>query len=294
VCAYHGLSEPLFVTLCVTGLLSFLAGSSEDYRRPLLVFTGFLLLGMAVLVRANYILWIGFLFIGLVAGAMRDRRIPGIRELSLLVCAATVFLLPPVLWAARNHRICGEFPVLSTLRGQTFYGGNNAVVAGQNKYWGYWIFPNSIPGETAMWDLSRTMSEYEVDVYYYNKGKTFIRSNLARMPKLELGKLVRAYVPIPWNPGLRSWALAAFRWAIYVGLFLGLMSAWGQLGRLWRIALTATLLTNVATVLIFYGYTRFAFVIEPFYFPFVGVGLSEVFFRKQIKSGNSGTGVRLW
>jgi hypothetical protein len=265
----------------------------DDYRRPLLAFTGFLLLGLSVLVRANFLLWIGFLFLGLVVRGMRDRRLPGARELAVLAAGAIIFLLPPMLWAARNHRVCGDFPFLSTLRGQTFYGGNNEIVAGQKKFWGYWVFPDQIPGETTMWNLSRTMSAYEVDVYYTNKGKTFVRDNLLGMPKLELGKLVRAYVPLPWNPSLRSCALAAFRWALYIGLVLGLACAWGRLDRVGRMSLVAVGLTNVATVLIFYGYTRFAFVIEPFYLPFVGVAVSELLLRKQMKSGSSGTGVRL-
>jgi len=293
VCAYDGLSEPLFITLCVAGILCTQAGALDDYRRPLLAFTGFLLLGLSVLVRANFLLWIGFLFLGLVVRGMRDRRLPGARELAVLAAGAIIFLLPPMLWAARNHRVCGDFPFLSTLRGQTFYGGNNEIVAGQKKFWGYWVFPDQIPGETTMWNLSRTMSAYEVDVYYTNKGKTFVRDNLLGMPKLELGKLVRAYVPLPWNPSLRSCALAAFRWALYIGLVLGLACAWGRLDRVGRMSLVAVGLTNVATVLIFYGYTRFAFVIEPFYLPFVGVAVSELLLRKQMKSGSSGTGVRL-
>ena len=144
-----------------------------------------------------------------------------------------------------------------------------------------------------MWELSRTMSAYEVDVYYVNKGKTFIRENLPSMPGLMLGKIVRAYVPIPWNPSLRSSALAAYRWAITIGLILGCFYVWGGLSHEFRLALLAMWLTNVATVLIFYGAARFAFAIEPFYLPFAAVAVSELVFRKQVKSGSSGTSIRL-
>ena len=99
----------------------------------------------------------------------------------------------------RNYKISGEFPVLSTLRGQTFYGGNNDLVANTWRWWGYWVFPNAIPGETPMVELAEFMSEVDVDAYYTQRGKAWIRAHIAGLPRLALGKLTRAYVPVPWK-----------------------------------------------------------------------------------------------
>ena len=195
------------------------------------------------------------------------------------IAAVMLFLLPSSLWAARNYRVCGHFPVLSTLRGQTFYGGNNDVVADTLEWWGYWVFPNSIPGEPTMYALSRSMSEYEVDAYYFDKGKAWVRQHRSAMPRLVLGKLIRAYVPVPWRPSAKSWAVAACRGLLYLLGAVGLWLARHRLSpRLW-IALVAMALANVLTVVAFWGCARFAFELEPLVIPFAIAACFAPFLR---------------
>ncbi len=274
VCADEGLSEPFFLLLALGGALLLRHGlvapdpAARVTRRLPFIAAGMLLLGAASLVRANFLLWIGFFglgtfwWLGLRGGW---RRPAGWAALAL---GALVFLAPPLLWAARNHRVCGAFPVLSTLRGQTFYGGNNILVASERAYWGYWVFPNQIPGERTLLELSRTMSEYEVDVYYTDRGRAFLRENPGRIPGLLLGKLVRAYVPVPWVWSVGSVGQAGIRAGFYLLVLAGLFRLGRVLGPGDRAILAAMVLTNAAMVLMFYGYSRFAFALEPFLMPF--------------------------
>ncbi len=192
----------------------------------------------------------------------------------MAVVLILLFLLPPLLWAGRNYHVCGHFPVLSTLRGQTFYGGNNSVVADTLEYWGYWIFPNSIPGEPTMYELSRTMSEHEVDVYYFNRGVAWVRQHAAAMPRLVLGKLIRAYVPVPWKPSAKSAAVAGCRLALYMLSGIGLCLWWRRLDPAFRVVLVAMVLANALTVVLFWGCARFAFELDPVLIPFAALALT--------------------
>jgi hypothetical protein len=160
--------------------------------------------------------------------------------------------------------------VLSTLRGQTFYGGNNSVVADTLEYWGYWVFPNSIPGEPPMVELAQTMSEYEVDAYYYNRGLGYLRAHLFQAPRLLLGKLIRAYVPMPWKASWGAYAVGVYRVVLYLAAVFGFAWLWRGLDRRYGLVLGAMLWTNALTVLLFWGCARFAFPLDPFLLPAAG------------------------
>ncbi|MDA1043890.1 MAG: hypothetical protein O3C57_01565 [Verrucomicrobia bacterium] len=288
IAAQEGLSEPAFLVLVAGGTLLLLRSlpaffydaenggpprTCWDWSCALL---GFLLMGTSCLVRANFLLWL--FFFGVLMGIVFLRR-PSRARFLVLAFGALLFVLPPLGWAVRNYRICHHFPVLSALRGQTFYGGNNEIVLHDKKWWGYWIFPNQIPGETEMVKLAKTMSEYEVDVYYHDRGKAFIAAHKPEMPKLLLGKLTRAYVPIPWSRSLGSYAINGFR-AVFMALAAaGLVLAWRKTDAGFRFNVTAMVLTNLLTVLIFYGYSRFAFVLEAFFVPFIGVAVASAIAR---------------
>jgi hypothetical protein len=268
--AYFGLSEPFFLLLVAAGVVLLLSWP----RLPALA--GVLLLGCACLVRANFVLWIGFFVVlyGLYALCTRVQLRP--RLIAQAAICILLFCIPPGLWMWRNSRVCGHFPVMSTLRGQTFYGGNNQVVAENLEFWGYWVFPDSVPGETPMRELAATKSEYEVDDYYYRKGTAYITGNIMKMPRLWLGKLVRAYVPIPWKPSMGSYAVSAFRWLLYAGVVLGLCVGWRGVRPVYHAALLSILATGAVAVLGFWGCARFAFAMEPFLLPIVGAGAASL------------------
>jgi hypothetical protein len=186
--------------------------------------------------------------------------------------------------------VCGHFPVLSTLRGQTIYGGNNSVVANDLNYWGYWVFPDSIPGETPMAELAGTRSEYEVDVYYYDRACSYIRENWFGLPRLLLGKLVRAYVPVPWKPQWASYGVCAYRILLYLAAIAGVFLGLRRVPRGYGVLLLAMLLTNIMTVLIFWGVTRFAFVLDPFLLPFAGLAMVRALPTRPGKQGMKAEG----
>ncbi len=267
--AYQGLSEPLFLALVAGGVCLLLRPGLRARA------CGAFILGCSCLVRTNFILWIAFAGVLLGVHAARNRLRATRRDLATVLVCAVLFGLPPLAWAARNYAVCRHFPVFSTLRGQTFYGGNNEVVANTLEHWGYWVFPNLVPGESPMGALADTMSEYEVDVYYYEKGKAYVRANWFAVPRLWLGKIVRAYVPIPWKPSWGSYAVSAYRWLLYLGAIWGMAAVWRKTEPMYRTAVLAMLLTSVATVVLFWGCARFAFAVEPFLLPFAAMVVAE-------------------
>lgn len=264
-----GDSEVFFLVLALGGVL---LAMGRGWRR----LAGVAILGLACLVRAYFILWIGFAVGFQLMRLWVNRRPVSARGLAALAAGVALFVLPPFLWAARNYRICHHFPVFSTLKGEVFYGGNNPVVSENLLYWGYWVFPNEIPGETPKVDLARTRTEYELDNYYDRKGKEWLAQNPSAIPRLTLGKLVRAYVPIPWKPNWGSYAVSAFRWLLYAAALVGACRCWRRAPFAYVAATAAVVLTDVVTVALFWGCARFAFVIEPFLLPFAAMGLLEI------------------
>jgi hypothetical protein len=235
-------------------------------------------MGLGCLVRANFVLWLPF---AAVVAAWAYRRVLGtawIRAHALGVLAGVLLFAAPVAgWVLRNYAVSGRAPVISTLRGQTFYGGNNAVVADDLAYWGYWVFPNSIPGEPPMVELAKTMSEVEVDRYYYGKGREFVKRHAFALPRLLLGKLVRGFVPVPWKPGWGAYALAAFRLCLYAAALAGLWWFGRRAGPAFAVVTLGAAGVALATVLAFYGYVRFTFVLDPYLLPFAGMAVVELF-----------------
>lgn len=280
--AYSGLSEPLFVFLVATGislclwawavLRERLAGALQGMS---CVALGAVLLGYACLVRVNFLLW-GFILLGWWIFLIASKSAAGRNSFAPIVLSALLFLAPACFWAMRNYAVCGRFPVFSTLEGQTFYGGNNSIVAEDLEQWGYWVFPDQIPGEKKMREMATAMSELDVSDYYVNKGKCFLRQNWFSLPRLWLGKLTRAYVPVPWKPVLGSYLVSAYRWILYAGVAIGLLLCWREVYVPYRVSLAAMAITSVATVLVFWGCARFAFVFEPFFMPLFGAGIVHI------------------
>jgi hypothetical protein len=255
------LSEPLFLVLCLGGFLVLI--SSRLWRW----LVGAFLMGLAVLTRANFLLW-GFAFCGFLLIRSLFSRTFSLRATALVGVGLLLFLAPVSIWVARNYRVSGKFPVVSTVRGQTFYGGNNEVVANNLSQWGYWVFPDRIPGETPMRELASTMSEYEVDAYYYAKGQAYVQKHLCAMPRLWLGKLLRGYGPIPWNPSLGGYAQGLFRGSLFILALIGCVLARTRVFSFPSLGVMSLVAVNVLTMLVFWGSPRFSLAIEPFLIPF--------------------------
>lgn len=262
-----GLSENLFMLLTV--LAAWCAVKNEKLWP-----VSALLFGAGCLVRSNFILMAGFfplvgwLYLRVAGRALTLRYV---RRAAILVIW---FLLPSSLWIARNYAVSGHFPVLSAMRGETFYGAYNDVVANDLGVWGYWVYPPEIPGETEKRALAATMRDEAVlDDYYFKKGKEYAMTHKAALPRLFLGRLIRAYVPVPWVPDAAADAVALLRIALYA-VFIATFPIWRRKsGATFNVLLLTMTLVSVSGVILFYGTPRFAFVLEMFFVPCAAFGL---------------------
>lgn len=277
--ADEGASEPLFVVLVIAATLLML-------WKPVTESAGFLALGTAALVRPNLILfaifWPAILFLQCFAAAKKGK--PCVHD-SCAAFAAKIaaciflFLLPSGIWVLRNYKASGRFPALGSLQGQTFYGANNHLVASTWRYWGYWVFPDSLPGEPSMRALAATKTEMEINDYYMERGMKYIRANFHVLPRLLCGKLVRAYVPIPWKWSMETAFVALFRWVFYTLAAWGVLRLWRTLDAGYRTIFLAHALTNLTSVLIFWGCARFAYPMDPLLSPFVSTVCAKLLLR---------------
>jgi hypothetical protein len=257
--AAGGFSEIPYVFVAALGIFLILLGGRA-------VYAGALILGLSALVRSNFVI------LPVMVGVAAVPWFRGKLDRKKIALAAVLFWLPSGLWIARNYLLIGQFPVLSTIEGETLYGANNDYVASTLSVWGYWVFPNEIPGETAKKELAKTMSEREVDLYYHRKGMAFIKQHWFEQPRLEVGKLIRGFVPVPWAPGWTPYLVFFFRGLLYAAILWNLKTLKG-LNPVFRSIATGMFLVVFMTVLIYYGTYRFTFCFEVFFLPVVAIGL---------------------
>lgn len=263
-----GATEPLFVFLTALGLVAMHRGRGGVYG-------GAFFLGLSCLVRQFFVIFpFGLLAVCLLVHPWRHPRGP--LWWRRLLIAGLLFLMPAAVWCYRNYKVCGRAPVLSTLRGETFYGANNPVVANQLETWGYWIMPDEIPGEVKKRRLSLTLTEAETDRYYFQKGLSHVRAHWFELPRHLLGKLIRGYVPIPWAPSWSSHAVFSYRWALYIAFAITLNAALQSCPQPYPKLLAAMWFTSVTVTLIFYGAARFTYCFEPFLIPFIAKGVQSM------------------
>ena len=266
--AWAAMSEICFVVFFVAGVLLL----SLDNRERLLVCTiGGLCLGFSILIRPNYVLLPVF------AAAIIFLKTNGLKFLFHKSSAwIYVALIPVTFWAVRNYYVVGEFPVISTISGETLYGANNAVVANTSDYWGYWIFPDKIPGQETKKSLSTTYNELEMNKYYTKKGVEYIKANISALPKHILGKLTRSYVPIPWVGSFDAYIAFGFRFVLYC-LVIGLFPFWHKKPpQMYETILYSALAVSLVTTVVFYGCSRFSFCFEGLLIPIVAVAASSI------------------
>jgi hypothetical protein len=265
-----GMSEILFVMILAIGLTILLAGRHG-------LFPAALILGTAALVRSNFIL-VPPLFLALTL-LMHSSRIELLNrvKLSRAALAFVLAMTPALLWTIRNAEVTGRFPFPTSGEGQLIYGGNNDVVANNLEYWGYWVAPDNIPGESPKLTLARQLgSELALNDYYHRKAMDWIKHNLSSMPRLELGKFIRAFVPIPWVPRPASYAVFACRFLLDV-FWVVLLPFWRpQMNRTYLLFCSAMAITQLITTAMFYGLFRFTHCyIEIFFVPCIALGLQQ-------------------
>ena len=246
-----GLSEVSFVMVIAMGLTALLAGGRWFY-------VGSFILGIAALIRANFILVpIVFLVLALVFRPARATLLKRGNPVRVVVACMLAFA-PALIWTIRNDLITGRFPFLSSTEGETFYGSNNPVVADTLEHWGYWVMPDEIPGETPKMELAQRLgTDLALNDYYHRKGADWIKANLRALPRLELGKFIRAFVPIPWVPLTVSYVAFSYRFLLYVFWFALLPFWWRGMNRTYLLFCLAMTVVHVITTAIFYGLYRF-------------------------------------
>lgn len=254
MCAYPS-CEPIGITFIL--LYLFVASFSVERIRILSVFFSGLMLSFACLVRPNWLL-IGVLHVLAILWLYCKKK-------KTAVLAVVVFglalILPLTPWLARNAILFGKFPIMGAGAGETFYGGNNnisAIVGG--KYWGRLVMPFRLPGEPPLYELAARMNEYEVDKYYIHQGMKWVKSHPSDLPGLVLGKLYKAYIPIPRVKTAASLAGSLYRWLIYGCALVGMGLYWKGREKIPCIsvaALLAVFMAHLVTVVLFVGDLRF-------------------------------------
>jgi hypothetical protein len=110
------------------------------------------------------------------------------------------------------------------------------------------------------------MSPLEINDYYHDRAVAWLRANKAAIPRLYLGKLIRAFIPIPWIPTLASYAAFSYRFLLDV-LFLALAPWWwGRVDRRYLLFLSAMFVVNLVTVVVYWGVFRFTHVFVEIFF----------------------------
>ena len=247
----YGYSEGSFVLALTAGLLLLL---TAGWKQVL----GSFVLGLSVLSRSNVII---LPFLVAFLAFFWDRSL--LRYWKRWVFLTAVFLIPAILWIGRNYLAAADFPLLTSVEGETLYGGNNARVADSLQEWGYWVLPDLVPGETPKLVLAREMTEAQLNDYYRRQGMAFIKQHWFAYPRLLLGKLIRGFVPVPWVP-LKSSLVAFFlRFLLYAGAIWALSRHVIQ-NLYFKIFLGAMFLATLATTIIYYGTYRFTFCLEPY------------------------------
>ena|SRR5271165_2925814 len=274
-----GMSEVLFVTIIAIGLAILLSD-----RRWLL--PGALFLGTATLVRANFIL-VPFLvlFMALLIDSTRTELLNRVR-LSRALLACMLATTPVLLWSVRNAVVTGQFPFPCKGEGQLIYGGNNGVAANNLEYWGYWVMPELIPGERTKVTLAQELgSDLALDDYYHKRAMDWIRGNPGALPRLELGKFVRAFVPLPWVPNPATYAVFFCRFLLDAFCIALLPYWWPKMNRAYLLFLAAMAITQIITTAMYYGIFRFTHCyVEILFVPCLAVGLQEWNARRARKS----------
>jgi hypothetical protein len=263
---FGGYSEPVYLLVTFAGLILAFEGGK-------LAWFGVLLGGIGVLSRSNYVV-LPEILLGVTA-LFRPKSLRSWSNLRLWVLGAVLFSTPSAIWIVRNYAVSGYFPVLSAMEGETLYGGNNARVANDLNWWGYWIMPNEIPGEQTKQALAATRTEVELNKYYHDRAVEFIRDNWFSWPRLLVGKLVRGFVPVPWAPLAASYVAFLCRACVYAA-FIAACFLWRGHNVPYSLLVGAMFLVTLETTVIYYGAFRFTFCVEPFLFPFIvaaGVGL---------------------
>jgi hypothetical protein len=253
-------SEPCSITFMMLFLLFALRARPVGWWRYLVAG---LMLGVSCLIRTNGLViavCFGLAFLWVYRKAWHR----SVGQMLVFGCAVLIPLMP---WVARNYQTFNHFPILGAGGGETFFGGNNDLAADRKSpMWGYIVQPGNIPGATPLVVLAATMNEYEVDKYWMEQGRLWLTTNPSKIPGLVVGKLRRAFIPIPYNARspvvLASSAYRAFLYVATLAAFIVLMRKKISMPAEVWLLLGSVCVANVVTTVLFCGIVRYVIGFE--------------------------------
>jgi 4-amino-4-deoxy-L-arabinose transferase-like glycosyltransferase len=252
-------SEPLYAFLFVGSLLACL--QFAKYPGWFYSVAGGLLLGLAILVRANGIIMVPLLFAWSIWQFRKAKRLVVVQALSIPLLAMLV-LVP---WIARNYRTFHAFVPFDTSGGDVLLGSYNRITASDPLYYGYWVFPTSELAEYRK-QIIASNDEVSRDRVERRLAIQWIENHRDKLLYLVESRFRRSLTPF-----LESRSPALFR--------IGMMTAWGPIVVFLALGFFPTLvfflrahnpgwivhlgiLHFVLTALVFWGASRFRYPVE--------------------------------
>ncbi|MDZ4814886.1 MAG: glycosyltransferase family 39 protein [Verrucomicrobiota bacterium] len=216
--------------------------------------------GGALLVRANIALLMPMLGIWAI---ITFRKRLKVLVTSILIPLCVLLMLSP--WVYRNYKVFGAFVPLTSTGGSSLLQGNNRITATDPKYYGYAYWDSSLPEYREQ--LRAPNNEFERDRVAKQLAKEWLSDNKDKWFYLAQAKLRRAFTPF-----LQADSPLIFR--------VGMLLAWGPFLVLLIVLFIPTLAAAVRNAsgtwllhlliaqyalssVIFFGYARYRFPVEP-------------------------------
>lgn len=270
------IAEALYLFLLTLALLLAVRTQGQPSYRGFAVLG--LLLGLASLAKPATLLLVPLVVVWVWIAPPPRQAWARLAQCLLLVALTLATILP---WTVRNYLNFGEFVLVSTNGGYTFYGANNPQAFGGHREG----FPPSLPG------LTHAQAERE----YYRRGVEWILQQPDDSGRLALRKLARLLSPLSVASSEDDYPLPAARLvkAIYAGfLALALAGALSQWRR-WRwVAIFYTLMVYVVLgAVLFYGDVRYTLPMVPALVAFASMALvslcDHLYSRRCLAGGNA-------
>ena len=207
------LSENLYTVLLLVFLIEWEGGRREGYTNHLRLALMGALLGLAALARPNAAMLAAVAaaaLLVLASGGLARR----LGAAAVLVAGLGLVLAP---WAVRNHQRMGQWIILTTHGGITFYQANNPLVCANPALRGGVAPREALPG----WERISAAADPASNREAWRLGRAFLRENPGKIPGLLLGKFerfwrLRSHVPLSgvksgwwWNKGSTLGRLAS-------------------------------------------------------------------------------------
>jgi 4-amino-4-deoxy-L-arabinose transferase-like glycosyltransferase len=277
------LSETLTEFLLLASVLLCLRFAARPEQMRLACAAGGLL-GLLLLTNASKILMLPFI---VVWAAWQFRGDPRALVRAAAIPIVAVAMLVP--WTVRNYLQFGEFIPVSTMGGSVLLQGNNRLVVTDPELYGYNVWDTKIPEYRDA--LRAADHEIERDRIAKRYAVEWIKSNPDKWLFMAQAKLRRGLTPF-----LKPHSPAHFRYATLFG--------WGPVLVLSAVAFLPSLVTCLRSgnpgwlihltiahfllqTVIFFGYARYRFPVEPYFVLLAVWGIDAALRRMQPSFGRT-------